>query len=180
MPCRDETNGTRQTRGMGFRNGWGHGQSQRRKLTADLMNPAWGASVPQISCGPFGRSAGTIDKSVPANASLSGSMSCGVSILESMIYPPIVHETLQVVMKGVVVCTVLTEGSPGVPASRPGTTKSAALGRRQNHVRVPVARCADPQRASLLPSKRTDDDAHRTLAHPQMNRETPTTIGQVR
>jgi hypothetical protein len=80
------------------RNGRGHGQSQRRNLMADL-NQAWGASVPQGSCGRFGSSAGASGKPLLADASVSAPMSCGAPISESMIHPPIVHEALQLVMK---------------------------------------------------------------------------------
>jgi hypothetical protein len=82
----------------GVRNGRRHGQSHRRNLMADL-NQTLGAAVPQGSCHPFGLSAGATGKSIPADASVSGPMSCGVPISESMIHPPIVHEALQLVMK---------------------------------------------------------------------------------
>lgn len=88
---------------LGIQNGTGHGQSQRRNRT-DGLNQAWGSSVPRVSSGPFGSSAGAADKSVPAKACVSGSMSCGVPVSESMTHPPIVHEALQFVMKVKRIC----------------------------------------------------------------------------
>ena len=89
LTCQGETHGTREAPN-GVRNSRGHGQSQRRNLTAGLTL-TWGASVPWDALGVLCASACTPGKSVPGNASVSGSMSCGASVSESMIYPPIAH-----------------------------------------------------------------------------------------
>lgn len=78
--------------------GGNYGQSQRRKVTADLTLGLV-ASVLQDGSDPIWSSGRTAGRSVPADAPVSGPLSCGVHISEFMIHPPIVHEALQLVMK---------------------------------------------------------------------------------